>query len=183
MILPRLTRLAPLSLLLGIAATQAAEQASSVTLVRAMRSDEIAVAGAKRAFLTGALDERYGKTQASCVRKVPYTEFTAGSARVIESVLTAQEITTALAFFESDAGTKYVEGLLRRLRASQGEDTVLPKIAGKEDIKPEQMAAIADFSRSELGRKLMGKEMTESPAALAFGRDIMSAIAAKCGGR
>jgi hypothetical protein len=29
----------------------------------------------------------------------------------------------------------------------------------------------------------MGKEMTESPAALAFGRKIMDSIAEKCGGR
>jgi hypothetical protein len=155
----------------------------AVELARAMRSDEIAVAGAKRAFLTGALDERYGKTQASCVRKVSHADFTAGSAQVIGSVLSPQEIGTALQFFQSDAGTKYVEGLIRRLRKSQGEDSVLPKVAGKEEISPAQMAAISDFSSSELGRKIMGKEMTESPAALAFGRQIMDSIAARCGRR
>ena len=160
-----------------------AADSDAAALVRAMRSDEIAVAGAKRAFLTGALDERYGKTQASCVRKVSHTDFTAGSAQVIGSVLSPQEIGTALQFFRSDAGTKYVEGLIRRLRKSQGEDSVLPKVAGKEEISPAQMAAISDFSSSELGRKIMGKEMTESPAALSFGRQIMDSIAARCGGR
>jgi hypothetical protein len=140
------------------------------------------VAAAKRAFLTGAVEERYGKTQASCVRKVPVAQYSEGSARVVASVLSPQEIATALAFFRSDAGAKYVEGLIRRLRASQGEETALPKVSGKEDISPEQVAAIGEFSRSDLGRKVMGKQMTESPAALAYGREIMAGIAAKCGG-
>ncbi len=164
-------------------AALAAEGDDARALARAMRSDEIAVAGAKRAFLTGALDERYGKTRAACVRKIDYADFTAGSAQVIGSVLSPQEIATALGFFRSDAGLKYVEGLVRRLRASQGEESTLPKVAGKEEISPAQVAAIADFSSSNLGRKIMGKEMAESPAALAFGRQIMDSIAAKCGGR
>src|SRR5262245_28358619 len=111
---------------------QAADTSESTALARAMRSDEIAVAGAKRAFLSGAVEDRYGKTQASCVRKFPYAEFTPGSARVLESALSAQEISTALAFFRSDAGAKYVQGLVRRLRASQGEDSTLPAVSGKE---------------------------------------------------
>jgi hypothetical protein len=164
-------------------ATLAAERDDARALARAMRSDEIAVAGAKRAFLAGALDARYGTTRTACVRKVDYADFTAGSAQVIGSVLTPQEIATALGFFRSDAGVKYVEGLIRRLRASQGEESTLPKVAGKEEISPAQVAAIADFSSSNLGRKIMGKEMAESPAALAFGRQIMDSIAAKCGGR
>jgi hypothetical protein len=165
-------------------ALQAAEPAQAQTqaqaLVRAMRSDEIAVASAKRAFLSGAVEERFGKANPSCVKKLPYANFTAGATRVVESVLNAAEIDTALAFFQSPAGGKYVEGLIRRLRVSQGEHSVLPKVAGQEAIAPDQMAAIADFSRSELGRKIVGRDMTESPAALAYGRDIMAAIAAQC---
>ncbi len=155
----------------------------SEELVRAMRSDEIAVASAKRAFLSGALDDRFGKTNASCVKKVPWADFTPGSVRVIDSVLTPQEVDGALAFFKSPAGAKYVEGLVRRLRASQGEHSVLPEVKGKEEITPEQMAAIGEFSRSDLGHKIMGRDMTESPAALALGKDIMSSIAAKCGAK
>lgn len=171
------------SLLSVVGAAQAADVADSTALARAMRSDEIAVAGAKRAFLTGAVEDRYGKTQASCVRKFPYAEFTPGAARVLESKLNPSEISTALAFFRSDAGAKYVQGLVRRLRASQGEHTALPEVSGKEEISPAEVAAIGDFSRSELGRKIMGKELTESPAALAFGKQILDTIAARCGGR
>lgn len=160
------------------AAVQAADK--SQALVRAMRSDEIAVASAKRAFLSGALDDRYGKANPACVKKVPYSDFTAGSVRVVESVLSGPEIDGALAFFQSPAGGKYVEGLVRRLRASQGEDSTLPPVKGKEEITPEQMAAISEFSRSDLGHKIMGSDMTASPAALALGKDIMSSIAAKC---
>lgn len=155
----------------------------SQDLVRAMRSDEIAVASAKRAFLSGALEERFGRTNANCVKKVPWENFTAGSVRVVESVLSPQEVDQALAFFQSPAGVKYVEGLVRRLRASQGEHSVLPAVKGKEEITPEQVAAIGDFTRSDLGHKIMGRDMTESPAALAFGKDIMASIAAKCGAR
>jgi hypothetical protein len=168
-------------LVLTPVALHAAE--NSQALVRAMRSDEIAVATAKRAFLSGALEERFGKTNAACVKKVPWKEFTAGSVRVVESVLSDQEITAALAFFQSPAGGKFVEGMVRRLRASQGEDTTLPPVAGKEEITPEQMSAIGDFTRSDLGHKILGREMTESPAALALGKDIMSGIAARCGGQ
>jgi len=166
---------------LACIALHAADTTPAQSLVRAMRSDEIAVSSAKRAFLSGAVEERFGKTNASCVKKMPYTEFSAGSARVLESVLSSQEIGSALAFFQSPAGTKYVEGLIRRLRASQGEDSTLPKVDSKEEIAPDQVAAIGEFSRSNLGHKIMGRDMTESPAALAYGRDIMSAIAAKCG--
>ena len=164
-------------------ALHAGDSSKAQSLVKAMRSDEIAVASAKHAFLTGAVEEKYGKANASCVRKLPYADFTAGSARVVESVLSPQEIDGALAFFQSPAGAKYVEGLIRRLRTRQGDDSALPQMQGKEEISPEQVAAIADFSRSDLGHKVMGKDMTESPAALAFGRDILAAIASKCGSK
>lgn len=168
-------------LLFAAATAWAAEPSPAQALVQAMRSDEIAVASARRAFLSGAVEQRYGKTKASCVRKVSHAEFTAGSTRVVESVLSAQEIATALGFFQSPAGAKYVEGLIRRLRASQGEDSTLPPVSGKEQITPEEVAAISEFSRSDLGRKIMGRDMTESPAALAHGRSILEAIAQRCG--
>jgi hypothetical protein len=176
---------APFTLLVLLAplALHAADSTKAQALVRAMRSDEIAVASAKHAFLTGAVEDKYGKANGSCVKKVPFADFTAGSARVVESVLTPQEVDSALAFFQSPAGTKYVEGLIRRLRTRQGDDSALPKVAGKEEITPEQVGAIAEFSRSDLGHKVMGKDMTESPAALAFGRDILAAIASKCAGK
>jgi hypothetical protein len=60
---------------------------------------------------------------------------------------------------------------------------VFPEVPGKEDISPAQQAAIADFSRSDIGRKVMGKDVTLSPAAQAFGRDVLEQIAGKCGGR
>jgi len=162
---------------------QAQDNSKSVTLVRAMRSDEIAVATAKLAFLSGSLRERYGKTNNSCVKRIPYTDFTAGWARVVDSVLSPSEIETSLAFFQSDAGVKYVEGLLRRLRARQGDASVLPEIPGKEDISAPQLARISEFSSSDLGRKVMGKDLTLSPAAEALGEQTVEQIAAKCGGK
>ena len=155
----------------------------SVALVRAMRSDEIAVATAKLAFLSGSLRERYGKTNNACVKRIPYTDFTAGWARVVESVLSPSEIETSLAFFQSDAGVKYVEGLLRRLRARQGDASVLPEVPGKEDISPAQLAKISEFSSTDLGRKVTGKDLTLSPAAEALGEQTVEQIAAKCGGK
>jgi hypothetical protein len=167
---------------LAVAAAHA-EDPRSVELVRAMRSDEIAVGTVKFAFLSGSLAERYGKTNGTCVKRFSHATFTAGWARVVDTVLSAQEIETALAFFKSDAGVKHVEGLIRRLRARQGDDSVLPEIPGKENITPEQLAAIADFSRTDLGRKVMGKEMTLSPAAVEMGRETTEQIARKCGGK
>jgi hypothetical protein len=166
---------------LGAAAAHAADSAKSVALVRAMRSDEIAVATAKLGFLSGAMTERYGKTNAGCVKRIPYADFTASWARVVESVLNAQEIDSSLAFFQSDAGVKYVEGLLRRMRSRDGAAEVFPEVSGKEEISEAQQAAIADFSRSDVGRKVTGKDMTLSPAAQAFGRDLLDQIAGKCG--
>jgi hypothetical protein len=165
------------------ASAHSADDAKSVALVRAMRSDEIAVAQAKLAFLSGSMLERYGKVSKGCVKGIPYADFTAGWARVVDSVLTPHEIDTSLAFFQSDAGVKYVEGLLRRLRARQGSDSLLPSVPGKEDISPAQVAAIADYSRSDLGKKVMGKDLTLSPAAEAMGRETAEKIAAKCGGK
>lgn len=178
--------LTPMFILLAagaVATVRADGDAKSVALVRAMRSDEIAVSTAKLAFLSGTLRERYGKTNNSCVKRIPYTDFTAGWARVVESVLTPPEIETSLAFFQSDAGVKYVEGLLRRLRARQGEASVLPEVSGKEDVTQAQLAAIADFLRTDLGRKVTGKDLTLSPAAEALGRQTTEQIAQKCGGK
>ncbi len=74
--------------------------------------------------------ERYGKTNAGCVKRIPYADFTAGWARVIDSVLSGEEIDTALAFFKSDAGVKYVEGMLRRLARPRGWRSV-PRSPGQ----------------------------------------------------
>jgi len=171
-----------LMLVFAAAAAHGADNAKSVELTRAMRSDEIAVATAKRNFLNGSMAERYGKTGKSCVKRVPYTDFTAGWARVIDSVMSAQEVDAALAFFKTDAGVKYVEGLLRRLGSREGGD-VFPEVPGKEEISQAQQAAIADFLRSDVGQKVTGKDVTISPAAEAFGRGLLEQIAQKCGGK
>jgi len=167
---------------LAAAGAHAADSSKSVALVRAMRTDEIAVANAKLAFLGGNLAERFGKTSNGCVKRVPYADFTAGWARVVDGVLTPQEIETALAFYQSDAGVKYVEGLLRRMRERQGKDSQLPEVPGKEDIAPAQLAKISEFSSTDLGRKF-GKDFLQSPAALAWGREMTEQIARKCGGK
>ncbi len=162
---------------LGAAPAEPASRA--VTLARAMRSDELAVSGAKRAFASRAVPE-YANANLGCVKRVDYQDFTAKFARVIEQVLNAPEIETAIAFYQSSAGTKYVEGTIRRLRDSFGDDTGLPKIAGVEDISPAEREAIATFASSDLGRKIAGKKMTESPAALQFGREMIDEIGQKC---
>jgi hypothetical protein len=163
-------------------ALHAADAADPGTaLVRAMRSDEIGLSNAKRAFLSGAMEEKYGGTDKKCVKRISYADFTGGFAQVVVQVLSPQEIDEALKFYKSDAGVKYVEGTLRRLRARYGEDSGIPKIAGKEEVSAQQMAEISEFTRSKVGHKVMGKELTESPAALKFGGEMLEQIAAKCG--
>ena len=159
-----------------------AENAKSVALVRAMRTDEIAVANAKLAFLGGNLAGRFGKTSNGCIKRVSYAEFTAGWARVVDGFLAPREVETALEFYQSPAGIKYVEGLLRRMRERQGEESQLPPVASKEEISPAELSKISDFSSTELARKL-GKDFLQSPAALAWGNDMTEQIARKCGGK
>jgi hypothetical protein len=159
-----------------------AENPKSVALVRAMRTDEIAVANAKLAFLGGNLAERFGKTSNGCIKRVSYAEYTAGWARVVDSFLKPAEVETALAFYQSPPGIKYVEGLLRRMRERQGKESQLPEVASKEEISPAELAKISDFSSTELSRKL-GKDFLQSPAALAWGKDMTEQIARKCGGK
>ncbi|MEO8063663.1 MAG: DUF2059 domain-containing protein [Pseudomonadota bacterium] len=172
-----------LLLMLSLAATVGAAPAESPsraeTLVRAMRSDELAVSAAKRAFASDAV-ESYSGAGAGCLKRVDYKNFTARFSRVVEQVLTPSEIETALTFYQSSAGVKFVEGTFRRLRASLGEESGLPKIAGVEDISPEDRDAISAYASSDLGRKIAGKQMTESPAALQFGRDMVEEIGQKC---
>jgi hypothetical protein len=166
------------------AAVQAADAPISsdpkVALVRAMRSDEIALGGAKRAFLTGAVEEKYPGADKKCVKRYDYSEFTEGFAGVVGQVLSPTEISTALKFYQSEAGVKYVEGTLRRLNKRFGEDSGVPQVKGKEQISPQQLAEISDFTRSDVGHKIMGKDMTESPAALKMGSEMLERIAAKC---
>jgi hypothetical protein len=177
LMLTRLTLMSFLAAGANAASTEGATPAE--TLVRAMRSDELAVSAAKRAFIGGAV-EGYSDTSAACIKKVDYKNFTTRFSRVVEQVLKPAEIDTALAFYQSTAGVKYVEGTFRRLRASLGDDSGLPKIAGTEDISPEERDAISAFASSDLGRKIAGKQMTESPAALQFGRDMVEEIGQKC---
>jgi hypothetical protein len=164
------------------AAPALAGEAKSLALVRAMRTDEIAVANAKLAFLGGNLTEQFGKTSSGCIKRVSYMDFSAGWAGVVDSFLKPPEIESALAFYQSPAGVKYVEGLLRRMRERQGKESQLPEVPGKEDISPAELAKISDFSSSDVGRRL-GKDFLQSPAALAFGRDMTEQIAKKCGGK
>ncbi len=165
------------------AATSAyAESARSVALVRAMRTDEIAVANAKLAFLGGKLSGKFGKTSNGCIKKVSYTEFTAGWAGVVDSFLKPTEIDTALAFYQSPPGVKYVEGLLRRMRDRQGKESQLPEVPSKEEISPAELSKISDFSSTDLALKL-GKDFQQSPAALAWGNEMTEQIAKKCGGK
>lgn len=176
---------AVLFVVLGLgAAVHAADAPAStdpkVALVRAMRSDEIALGGAKRAFLTGAVEQKYPGADKKCVKRYEYSEFTQGFAGVVGQVLNPAEISTALKFYQSDAGVKYVEGTLRRLNKRYGGDSGVPEIKGKEEISPQQLAEISDFTRSDLGHKITGKEMTESPAALKMGSEMLERIAAKC---
>jgi len=154
----------------------------SVSLIRAMRADEIAVANAKLAFLGGNLVEQFGKTSNGCIKRVSHTEFTAGWARVVDAFLKPPEVEMALAFYQSPAGVKYIEGLLRRMRERQGKESQLPEVPSKEDISPADLAKISDFSSSDVGRRL-GKDFLQSPAALARGRDMTEQIARKCGGK
>lgn len=167
---------------LAAAAAHGADSSKSVALVRAMRTDEIAVANAKLAFLGGNLLERFGKTNSACIKRVPYAEFTAGWARVVDGALTPQEIDTGLAYYQSPAGKKYVEGLLRRMRERQGEESQLPEVSGKEEISPAELAQISAFASTDLGLKF-NKEFLQSPAALAWGREMTEQIARKCGGK
>jgi hypothetical protein len=168
--------------LASFAAASMAAGPKSTELVRAMRTDEIAVANAKFAFLGGNLAEQFGKTSNGCIKRVSYTEFTDGWARVVDAFLKPPEIDTALAFYQSPPGVKYVEGMLRRMRDRQGKESQLPDVSSKEEISPAELAKISDFSSSDLGRKL-GKDFLQSPAALAWGRDMTRQIAKKCGGK
>jgi hypothetical protein len=170
------------ALAIGTTTSAFAENPKSVALVRAMRTDEIAVANAKLAFLGGKLTERYGKTSNACIKRVSYTEFTGGWAGVVDAFLKPPEIETALAFYESAPGVKYVEGLLRRMRERQGKDSQLPEVPAKEEISAAELAKISDFSSTDLARKL-GKDFQQSPAALAWGTEMTGQIARKCGGK
>lgn len=168
------------SLCAAVQAVPATDTAGSIALVRAMRAEELALSSAKRAFASGALENAYPGVNTGCVKRAGFADFTEPFARVVEQVLNPQEIETALKFYQSDAGVKYVEGTLRRLRARFGDDSGIPKIAGEENVSPAQTAAISEFASSDLGRKIMGKQMTESPGALKFGRDMMDELARRC---
>ena len=169
--------------LLAATAAQGADNPNSVALTRAMRSDEIAVATAKRDFLNGSMVERYGKTSAGCVKRIPYADFTAGWARVMDSVLSAQEIDTALTFFQSDAGVKYVEGLLRRLRAREGGE-VFPEVPGKEDISPAQSCRHKRFLEHGPRTQSHGQGSDSfRPRRRRSGANSSEQIAGKCGGK
>jgi hypothetical protein len=173
--------LAALLAALAFSPAHGANDPKSVALVRAMRTDEISAATLKFAFLNGEMQKSFGATKPGCVRRVTYTEFTAPWAAVVESVLSPTEIDESLAFYQSDAGVKFIDGMLRRMREHQGKDSVLPEIAGHEAIDETQKAEISRFLSSDLGRKVTGKELITSPAAIEVGSVMGKKIAQMCG--
>jgi len=117
------------------------------------------------------------------VKRFVFPDYTDRWARIYEDVLTGPEIATSLEFFQSDAGVKYVEGIMRRMRTRQGKDSLLPEIPGTEEITAPQLARIADFTSSDLGRKVLGNDLTLSHLALALAREMREQIVVKCRGK
>ena len=165
----------------SLAPAHGADNPKSLALVRAMRTDEISTATLKFAFLNREMVKSLGTTKDSCVRRVTYADFTAPWARVVESVLSPNEIDQSLAFYESEAGVKFMDGMLRRMREHQGKGSVLPEVSGKEEFSEPQKAEIARFSSSDLGRKVMGNGFIKSPAAIELGTEMGKKIARMCG--
>lgn len=138
------------------ASTQA-QSGAAAQLVEAMRIDEMTLLGL-RIGLQRSVQE--GSKALDCVKKkLDRTIFAPVYVQVVAVNLTAQEMASSAAFFESAPGRKYIDSGIFQLYQATGIAAADPE-AILSDI---DLQAIIAFSRTSAGEKLLVERILDTP--------------------
>jgi hypothetical protein len=171
----------------GWTRAQGADTANAEALVRAMRSDVILLEASKAALSRATTEGRFSAAQYRCFEQLPASAFTADLADILSKELTAGEISEALEFYTSPAGTGYVDVVFALLKQNANTNGVAfggqPTVE-KPSLTADQMKAVMEFSKTPAGTKLeRDKVLMKSPETDSAAKRIVGQKLEACGAK
>jgi hypothetical protein len=125
-----------------------------IALVRAMREDEFLLM-----TLSRQIESEKHSYKAECLANLRPGLVTATIAWAMEPSISAQEVTEATHFFESEAGRKVVSRKYLQIKDGLASSR-LQELVGTEELETSR------FAKSEAGDKLLVKNITQQPRVL-----------------
>jgi hypothetical protein len=159
----------PIAGLLVLAATLATAHAGDAVkakeLMTLMRADEV-VAGAMKTSLRSK-KSGLGLTDAqiACLDAVPHSEFSDAVTKALADGLGDEELASAIAFYRSPAGIRYVKSLVALMQDTRPAET----------LSDDDAARVRDFADTALGNKLLKQALIPNSNAVA---DKMAEVSA-----
>ncbi|HYL19126.1 MAG TPA: hypothetical protein VEV20_10605 [Burkholderiales bacterium] len=149
-----------IALLLGAPAASAQVQSNAAArLVSAMRIDDVTLLGLRLGLQRGIRDGKTSPKTLDCVSKLDRSTFAPVFAQAIAANMSAQEIASATAFFESAPGRKYIDSGIYQLYDAVGFSSPDPE----PSVSEADMQAVTAFSRTSAGDKLLVRRIFDSP--------------------
>jgi hypothetical protein len=163
--------------LMGVLATlpacaQELEADDATALVRAMRADVMVLESFKGGVSRATDEGRYTAAQLQCFQKLPASAFTAEIANFLAGKLSAGEIETALEFYRSPVGRKYIDVMFLALNESKRFDFKAKPLSSAYSLDPEQTSIVWAFAETGAGKKLLENQLALSPDGLAIYKKI-----------
>jgi len=133
-----------------------------------MRVDDVTLLGLRLGLQRGIHDGKTSPKTLECVSKLDRGTFSPVFAQAVDANLSAQEVASATAFFESGPGRKYIDSGIFQLYDAVGVTSPNPEpIVSERDRE-----AVTAFSRTSAGDKLLVKRIFDSV-------ELRSAISAR----
>ena len=133
--------------------------ADALRLVRAMEVDDSVLLGMQLEMERGFKAGKVSQAQLDCVHGVRSAVFTAPIAQALGKALTAEEIDTAITFFESTTGNKYSQLGLVHLYHAFGRPAPVPT----PSFSAAEQAIVVRFAETSGGDKLTRRKLIDSP--------------------
>jgi len=151
--------LAAILLLDAAVASAQTPSPAAARLVSAMRIDDVTLLGLRLGLQRGIRDGKGSPKTLECVSKLERTTFAPVFAQAIAANLSAQEIASSTAFFESAPGRKYIDSGIYQLYDAVGFTSPDPE----PKVSEADMQAVTAFSRTSAGDKLLVRRIFDSP--------------------
>lgn len=149
-----MTTLKPLiALLLALAViprAHSADSGKSADLMRLMHADELVAGVVKLGMHRKQAQAGLTDAQLACVDKIQPASFSAAITTAIANGLSDAELSTALAFYRSTTGVRFVDMTMARLQGQQ------PAAA----LTPEDIAKVEEFQATAAGEKVLNQGIT-----------------------
>jgi hypothetical protein len=154
------------------ACAQELEADDATALVRVMRAD-VMVLESFTSGLSRSTDEgHYTAAQLQCFRKLPASAFTGEIASFLAGKLSAGEIETALEFYRSPVGRKYVDIVFLALNESKRFDFKAKPLSSAYSLDPKEISIVWAFAETGAGKKLLEDQLALSPDGVAIYKKI-----------